>query len=172
MDVWRRRLEAEPATIAVTIREMMARALATDPQQGQDALEFLRRFGTLKNHGDLAHCITMMAEVWNACEAGNYELAHAKCGLGLMAMDQASQDSRWEAGLLMAHSVEPSLEATGRYPMRTALRSYSRLADPRWVAAAQSHIREGAQLSMAYKSLGKGGGKKGKGDDGAAASAT
>jgi len=157
-------LEDNPEGVTTAVRTNMAKALQTDPSSPQDAIEYWRRHGTFRNKSDLGHMAHLVAQIWNALEAGAYQEAHARVAMALVAADQAAQDSRWERALLMSHGMEPDTTPMNRSAARSALRPYSRLAEPRWAAAAQTFIKDSAAAAEALAKAGKGG-RKGKKDD-------
>eukprot|EP00974_Lingulodinium_polyedra_P012069 1165136-Lingulodinium_polyedra.AAC.1 len=75
-------------------------------------------------------------------------------------MDQVCRDNRWELAALMGQLPEPDSEAMARAADRGALVNHSRLAEPRWAAAAAAYLRDGAALQETFRrSKGKGKGK-------------
>eukprot|EP00974_Lingulodinium_polyedra_P041102 3949921-Lingulodinium_polyedra.AAC.1 len=69
-------------------------------------------------------------------ELQEYSMAQARLGLALVSMDQVCRDNRWELAALMGQLPEPDSEAMARAADRGALVNHSRLAEPRWAAAA------------------------------------
>ena len=57
------------------------------------------------------------------------------------------------------HNQEPDHTALTRAPPRGSLRTNSRLAEPRWTAAAQAYVTAQANTVEARRKLGKGDGK-------------
>ena len=107
-----------------------------------DAEEYLRRFGAFQRHRDLGHAQTLLAHMWNLLEMDQVDRAHAEVGLTLMALEQVTLDDRWGLACFLTHQTEPSSQMMGRQPERNALRPFSRLAEPRWIAAAVAYLRD------------------------------
>ena len=60
----------------------------------------------------------------------------------MMALEQVTLDDRWDLAYLLTHQTEPSSQMMGRQPERSSLRPFSRLAEPRWIAAAVAYLRD------------------------------
>jgi len=164
LEVHRRTLVEQPSLVVDTVRQNMARMNGTDPMAGTDAHEYWRRQGGFRQHPDLGHVASMVADIWNEHEMGNAVAAHARTGLLLMSIEQVTLNSRWEMAMLMSHSREPDHTMMARAAPSSMLRPASALAEPRWVAAASAYLRDGASVAEAFRRFkGKGKGKdKGK----------
>ena len=68
--------------------------------------------------------------------------ALAGVGLAMVALEQVTLDDRWDLAYLLTHQTEPSAQMMGRQPERSSLRPFSRLAEPRWIAAAVGYLRD------------------------------
>ena len=159
LEVQRAQLEDKPQEIIATLRRNLAKANGTAPGGPQDAVEFYRRHGCYKFHQDAGYCASAASEIWNELEMGRTDLAQARLGLLIMSLDQLTRDDRWDVSFLMIHAAEPEYTALYRAPPRGSLRANSRLAEPRWVAAAQAYAKDQAATVEARRKLGKGGGK-------------
>ena len=59
----------------------------------------------------------------------------------MTALEQVTLDDR-DLAFLLTHQADPSARMMGRQPERSALRPFSRLAEPRWIAAAVGYLRD------------------------------
>ena len=106
----------------------MARAWRPDPRVGQDAAEFIRRFGAFSHHGDFGLVASALVEVWNALEMQRGVAGHPNVGLLLMAIEQMG-DSGLELAQLLEDLSDPLLEAMSRSVHGNAVVNHSRLAE-------------------------------------------
>jgi hypothetical protein len=184
MELHHEELLRYPERISAMVRRNMARALGTDPSAAQDAEEYLRRFGAFQRQRSLGYVFALLANVWNKMELEQTAAAQAALGLALVAIEQVTIDNRWDLAYLLTHSPDPPWNAIDRTPTTDAMRPFSRLADPRWIASGIAYIRDVDAMAerrrkadipkdqnVKPKSKGsggpKGGGGSGKGPEGA-----
>ena len=142
METLRVAFEQRPEVPIAAVRRNLARALGADETAPADAEEYLRRFGAFQRHRDLGHVQSLLAHIWNLMELDQVDRAHAEVGLAMMALEQVTLDDRWDLAYLLTHQAEPSAQMMGRQPERSSLRPFSRLAEPRWIAAAVGYLRD------------------------------
>ena len=90
----------------------------------------------------MGHAQSLLARIWNLMELDQVDRAHAEVGLAMMALEQVTLHDRWDLAYLLTHQTEPSSQMMGRQPERSALRPFSGLAEPRWIAAAVAYLRD------------------------------
>ena len=165
LEMLREDLEKRPLVYSTAVRRRIALALGTQPDQPQDAEEYLRRFGAFGRHRDLGYVAMLAGGIWNKMEMADWEAAHAQMAMLMVALDQVTHDDRWDLAFLLTHRPEPPRESQSRYQQSDGLRPYSCLAEPRWIAAGMAYIKDidGVQTAMRKQKDGK---AKGKGKEG------
>ena len=174
LEIWRRQLEANPASITATVRRNARRALAasdadTDPRVNS-MREFLAKavaFGQAKGVAYLAYGI---ATVVDFLAAGQAERAEATLLLLMCAIEQSCLDrGRWSLAWLLTHLPEPPWGQIAQSPPSDPLRPFGRLSEPAWTAAAMAYTKDAAALNELRRKTGpwqdddKGNDPKGKG---------
>ena len=89
----------------------------------------------------MGHVQGLLAHAWNLMELDRVDRAHAGVGLVMTALEQVTLDDR-DLAFLLTHQADPSARMMGRQPERSALRPFSRLAEPRWIVAAVGYLRD------------------------------
>lgn len=153
---------SKPQEVVTEVRRNLARMVGSTADSPQDALEYIRRHGGFGGKPDLGECMNILSSVWNDLELGKVDEAHAKVAMGMVAVDQASRDRRWEIATLVGNFPRASPEAMSRYPVKDLLQPSSPLAAPRWIAAAQQYIREASSTEESFRRYTGKNGKKGK----------
>ena len=87
---WRRGLRF----LSRKVRNNLARAVGTAPDQPQGTEEHLRRFGAFTRHRDLGYVMALLSGIWNEMEQGRWEHAHAQLAMTMVSVEQTTIDNR------------------------------------------------------------------------------
>lgn len=116
-------------------------------------------FGSFKT---FSYAAWGFASVWDHLAAGRTSNTLGLLSLLLAAVEQAAMDEgRWQVAWLPTTLPEPPLQAMSRRPAEHSLRPFAKLADPQWIAAAVSYMRDVDKLQSVRRGLSGGKGAKG-----------
>lgn len=158
MEYLRREFEEKPSkfteAVASRLRQMASIVPGAAASPVASARAFVQHevpFGSFKTLGYMAWGI---ACAWDAFNQGLSERAMGVLSLLLVGCEQTALDEgRWPVGWLMTLLPEPPWGSMGKRPMEGSLRPFSKIADPRWVAAAVSYVRDVDRLQAAKRSF-------------------
>ena len=174
LEIWRRQLEANPASITATVRRNARRALAAsdaDTDPGVNSMrEFLAKAVAFGQAEGVAYLAYGIATVVDFLAAGQAERAEATLLLLMCAIEQSCLDrGRWSLAWLLTHLPEPPWGQIAQSPPSDPLRPFGRLSEPAWTAAAMAYTKDAAALNELRRKTGpwqdddKGNDPKGKG---------